>query len=267
MMTELSTTLTDQVLGYLGLAPSTPDLGYLNALIGQYGQRVPWESASRIARYARAAGSASPNWTEQFWRDAMQLGTGGTCFESNRAFFGLLTQLGFRGYLTINNMNQTIGCHTAIVVEIGDQRFLVDAGYPIYGALPLDPQRATVCETPYLTFEAEPIGAGEYLITNRPHPKPYMFNLIDRPIDDATYRAATIADYGPGGFFLNRVILRKVIDGCIWRFDSNLPRVLEQFRAGERIEHPLDDAPAPQLSRRFQISEPIVAAALASLAR
>ena len=66
---------------------------------------MPWESASRIVRRARHTESADCVLLgAEFWESHFALGTGGTCYESNYAFFGLLRRIGFEGYLTINDM-------------------------------------------------------------------------------------------------------------------------------------------------------------------
>lgn len=263
----LSDRLTHRVLAHLQVGPAAPDLALLDRLLYQYGQTVPWESASRIVKRARTSDlRAAPRWSEEFWEDALQRGTGGTCFESNYAFQALLDSLGYQSYLTINDMSATVGCHTAIVVRLDERSWLVDAGYPIYVALPLDPQRETERATPAISYRVEPVSRDRYVISNWPHPRPYMFDLVDRPVDQAAYRAATTNDYGPDGLFLDQLVLRKLIDGTIWRFDSAArPYQLEQFRAGSRTTQPLDDAPAAALSRTFGIEAGIVEQALRAL--
>jgi N-acetyltransferase len=266
MVPPLDPAIARMALDHLQVAPAAPDLALLATLLHQYGRRVPWESASRIARAAQSAGTPPPRWSEEFWRDARDLGTGGTCFESNRAFLALLRSLGYEGYLTINDMQETAACHTAIVVTLGGARWVVDAGYPIYAPLRLDPEQVTEATTPYLTYTAEPLGGGRWQLFNRPHPKPYLYTLIDAPVSDADYRAATEADYGPGGLFLSRVIIRKLLGGDIWRFDSAAPSpAVVQFRDGALTEHPIvGDVPAA-LAQRFGVDEGVIAAAIRSL--
>jgi hypothetical protein len=265
----LSPELTARVLCYLQLTPATPDLAMLDQLMLRYAQTVPWESASRIAKAAHTADyTEAPRWPAEFWENAIEYGTGGTCFESNNAFIALLKALGFDAYLTINNMGETIGCHTATIVQLGGEQWLADVGYPLYQPLPLDPRQPTTRATPYLTFHAEPQGEGHYRITKSPHPEPYMFDLIDQPVDEATYRAATINDYGPDGLFLNRFILRKIIGDSAWRFDSNVPEpVLQRFYDGQRSDTPIEGEPATVLSEHFGIDRAILATAFEALAR
>jgi hypothetical protein len=53
-MTEpLTPEETKAALAFLGVASGAPDLALLDTLIAAYGRRVPWESASRIAKRAR----------------------------------------------------------------------------------------------------------------------------------------------------------------------------------------------------------------------
>jgi arylamine N-acetyltransferase len=261
----LSPALTEQVLAHLGVAQAEPNLGLLERLIEGYGQRVPWESASRIARVA--GGQASPRWADEFWADALGRGTGGTCYESNWAFFALLRSLGYSGYLTINNMHESIGCHTAIVVQLAGQPWLVDVGLPIYVALPLDPQATTERASPYLAYQAQPTSAGRYRIGRSPHPKSYAFDLIDEPVDDVAYQRATAADYGPTGLFLQQVIINKLVDGAIWRFNSaEPPYQLQHFDGPVRSDYQLTGDIAAQLGAHFAIDAAVVAAALAQLA-
>lgn len=255
------------VLDYLGVTEAAPSVGFLDTLLAGYTQKVAWESASRIVRRAiTPATDDCPRWPDEFWQMALHLGTGGTCFESNLAFFALLRSLGFAGHLTINDMGEQVGCHTAIVIGLDGQQWLVDVGLPIYAALPLDESQPMHRATPILTYHTVPIGAGKFEIERSPHPRPNCFTLINRPIEPVAYHAATTRDYGDGGLFLDRVVINKVVDGEVWRFNSSeQPLHLEQFIKGERVDHVLEgdfDAVGAVVGRRFGIAAEIVQAAL-----
>lgn len=263
----LSPHLTDRVLAHLGVLPAPPTRALLNNLIEAYTRTVPWESAFRIAKRARTDKTEDcPRWSEEFWGDAMEHGGGGTCFESNYAFFRLLLALGYDGYLTINNMGTKIGCHTAIVLHLEGGQWLADVGLPLFVPIPLDGERPTTRACPLTTYSVTPDGEGRFTIERSPHPAPYCFTLIDRAIEDADYRAATTADYGPGGLFLNRVIVNKVINGQIWRFNSAEPPLhLEAFRDGERTDHPITGDAADVVGRHFGMEVETVRAALVAV--
>lgn len=257
--------LADEVLTALGLQRRPPAPAYLNELLAAYTGRVPWESAFRIVRRAGTAATADcPRWPETFWREALTLGAGGTCFESNYAFYALLLALGYEGHLTINNMGEMQACHTAIVLHIEGRRWLADVGLPLFAALPIDPQAATETDSPFFRYTVRPDGPDRYQIERSPHPAPNCFTLIDRPIPDTPYRRATTADYGPGGLFLDRVIINKVVEGQLWRFNSGeRPLHLAQFVGETRRDHPLGDDPATDLAAHFEMDRATIHEALA----
>lgn len=259
----LDAPLTKEVLAHLGVAPAAPTVDLLDDLVTTYTRAVPWESASRIARRAATPATADcPRWPDEFWRQALAHGTGGTCFESNYAFFSLLRALGYEGYLTINNMSEQIGCHTAIVILLGGQQWLVDVGMPIYLPLPFGPDAAEPRRTPFHTYRVRPDGRGRYQVERAPHPNPNCFTLFDCPVPDATYRAATTADYEPTGYFNDRVILTKVIGDRIWRFNGINPPLMESFVYGGRADESLAGDYAEEVAARFGIDVKIVRTAL-----
>lgn len=266
-MNQLSATLRDQVLAHLQVMPAAPSVDLLDRLLTAYVRTIPWETASRIAKKARAADlAACPRFPDEFWHDALTAGTGGTCYESNYAFISLLTTLGFDAYLTVNDMNETIGCHTAIVVRIAGDRWLADAGFPLYGSIRLEDGEETQRVTPFSTYTVRPEPNHRYSVWRAPHPAPYTFTLIDTPIPEAEYRAVTERDYGELGLFLDRLVINKIIDETSWRFNSKESlHNLQRFEDGVRYDHPFEEATAQKLSAHFGIAEEVLQEALDAL--
>ena len=67
MSPPLAPDLTRAVLEFLGVAPGPATGDLLHALATAYPTRVPWESASRIARRAVTPDRAAcPRWPEAF---------------------------------------------------------------------------------------------------------------------------------------------------------------------------------------------------------
>lgn len=253
----LPRTSAQEILDHLGVDRKRPTPAFLDELVAAYARAVPWESVSRIVRRAHKGETADcPRWPPQFWAEALEMGAGGTCFESNYAFLTLLQSLDYSAYLTINDMAHSVGCHTAIVVQVDGGRFLVDAGFPLYLPVPLQRGRVTGRQSPFHTYTIRPTGADRYEVERDRHPHPNCFTLVDRPVDEGRYRAATTADYGPDGYFLDKIIVNKVIDGAAWRYNSaKHPPHLQSFHDGKRSIHPLEgDVPAA-LSRHFDMDE------------
>lgn len=254
------------ILTYLGCVGGAPNLAMLATLVHAYVRRVPWESAFRIARKHEDA-NVLARLPDEFWKDALTRGGGGTCFESNLAFFALLRALGFDGYLTVNNMQESIGCHTAIVVFLDGKAYLTDVGIPLHRPLLLSSERVTRSRSLFHEYIARPETDARYTIERTRHPKRYIFTLIDKPVDVADYIAASNADYGASGLFLDRVIINKVIDNVAWRFSSaETPYRLERFGAdGSRQISPLvEDSLVATLAAHFAMDGGVIERALAA---
>ncbi len=261
---QLDRHLFSAVLRHLHISPAAPDLRFLDRLLGAYVRTVPWESALRIVKRACTAELADcPRWPEEFWQDHLQLGGGGTCFESNYAFSSLLHALGFEGYLTINDMGDSIGCHTAIIVLIQGQKWLVDAGFPIYAPLPVSANGVMHRATPFYHYTIRPQSPGRYQIERQPHPNWVAFTLIDRPVTIEQYRQATTADYGPDGHFLDRVIIHKILNEQAWRFNAGEePPQFTHFDFGRRLDHPITADIATAIATKFCLDKETVCRAL-----
>lgn len=117
--------MTENILQHLRVKRSPPTLEYVQELITAYCSNVPWESVSKIIRKDLCGRTTDCLRLEnEFWRSAFQNGTGGTCYESNWAFFCLLRNLGFEGYLTINRIIDKSSVHSAIVIVISVENTL-----------------------------------------------------------------------------------------------------------------------------------------------
>lgn len=257
--------LVRAILDVLECRGGSPSLRRLGMLVRGYVRTVPWESASRIVkRRATTLTTGCPRWPEEFWADALSRGAGGTCFESNYAFFALLNSLGYEGYLTINDMGTSAGCHTAIIIRLHPARLLVDVGLPVYAPLPIEMGRVTRRRSLFHTYTVRPQVGQRYRIERSRHPQRDMFTLVDRPVTRDEYEAAVADDYGEAGYFLDRVIISKVIDNSIYRFNGGeQPYRLERFDQRGKAEVPLlyRDA-AGELAGHFGIERSIIAAAL-----
>jgi arylamine N-acetyltransferase len=256
------------ILDYLELVPAdSPGLSFLEELISAYTRRVPWESAFRIVKRGRTRDLVDcPRWPDEFWTEAIEKGGGGTCFESNYAFFALLISLGYRGYLTINNMGNSTGCHAAIVLKIGGSLWLADVGLPVYRPLPVNAQVKTIRSSRFHRYTVTPEGNKSFQIDRDRHPLPNCYTLINQPVPDAQFRQATTDDYGPEGHFLDQVIVTKVVGELVWRFSSReRPFLLERFEDGKKYTQRLPEGErelAAVVGHRFSIDEDTVCTAL-----
>ena len=261
----LPAALTERVLRHFGLpADPPPNLNTLGALVAAYTRKLPWESASRIVRRAEVdAAQACALFGADFWQSHFQHGTGGTCYESNYAFFGLLRRLGYQGYLTINDIGGALGCHSAIVLLLDGDKYLVDVGFPLYIALPLPANGETTASCSIMDYRLAREDGDSYQLQRIVGERVHGFRLHDRPVDADAYRDIAIHDYRhDGGQFLNEVVIHKIVAEELWRFHSDVrPLCLQQFVNGQRIDHELGDDAAAEVAAKFSVARAVVAGA------
>jgi arylamine N-acetyltransferase len=250
----LPSSLLRSVLRHLKVPEAPPSPAHLQAVINAYVSRVPWESASRIAKRAACTVlEGCPRWPEEFWQDHLAGGWGGTCFESNYALLEILRALGYEAAFTINDMDESVGCHSALVARLDGAQWLVDVGIPVFTPILIDPARPTSAESAFHAYALEPTGVGEYRLTRDRHPRPYVYDLRAAPVSERTYREAVEGDYDlRTGLFLDRVVINKVIGGVQQRFSSiESPLRIQSFRSGVESQEELGEDPAAELAARF----------------
>jgi len=265
-MTLISNSLTTDILNYLGCPPKAPTLRYLNHLIHAYIRKVPWESVSRIIkRHTTPETKNCPRLPEEFWKDAMKYGFGGTCFESGLAFYSLLTALGYEGYLTVNDMGESRGCHAAIVIVINGQKYLVDNTIPVHAAIHIDPQKTVRQRTALFDYKLQPTSENKYEVERSHRPSKNLFTLIDIPVSLLDYLAIVEDDYSETtGRFLKSVVMVKVVNEMGMRFFSDQkPYKLESFDRAGRMERFIEPEALPHiLAELYQLPEDSIATAL-----
>ena len=262
---KLDDTFVDGALAFLKLRRQQPTFEYLNALIDAFIHRVPWESVFRILkRDATSTTTDCPRFPREVWSDAMKFGGGGTCFEINYAFFALLKALGYEGYMTLNDMDEAKACHAAIMIFYDAQKYLVDVSVPFPRAYAFFADSTVHQYTPWLNFSIEPKGENCYEVRRAPHARPYIFTFNDIHVSEEDFEAAIEADYLSTGWFLNRVVINKMIGETAWLFNSDTkPARLESFDHNGKHEIPLNpETLAESLAERFQIPAGKISAAL-----
>lgn len=262
---KLNEAFVDDLLAFLKLRRRQPSVEYLDALIGSFIRKVPWESVFRIIkRNAMAATADCPRFPREVLSDAMKFGGGGTCFEINYAFFALLNVLGYEGYMTLNDMGDEQACHAAIVIFFNDQKYLVDVSVPFPRPYAFFPEATVYQYTPWLNFTIKPTGVNRYEITRAPHAHPTIFTFNDVPTSEEDFEAAIEADYLPTGYFLNRVVINKMLGERAWLFNSaTQPYMLESFNHDGKHEIPLNpETLVESLAERYRMPAEKISAAL-----
>jgi hypothetical protein len=172
--------------------------------------------------------------------------------------------LGYEGYLTANNMGDTIGCHAAIVVLSNGSKYLVDATIPVHASIHIDPRRTTRRSTAFHDYTLRPVREAVYEVERSHHPNRNAFTLIDTPVSLPDYQAVVREDYSETGRFLKSVVMVKVIDDKVWRFNSDQkPYKVESFNRTTKSETIVpSEALTPLLADLFRLPQDSVRDAL-----
>lgn len=255
------------ILAYLELAAQPPSHDYLSQVLAAWSQHIPWESASRIARHQiPGTPETYARIPEVFFRDALRLGTGGTCFESNLALRSLLQSLGFTCTLAFCDMSgEQENPHCTVLVRDGRKYYLADAGFPIPAALPLDSRQTTSIDVPVYTYFADPVGENRWQIRRTSGSiAGDCFVLKTEPVDDVTFWNRLLRDHQPDGLFLEQTIISKHDRDQILRYSTDKGLI----RRYSGLEEPVELSPEQQenlpatLAESFGMNESVIRAAL-----
>ncbi len=240
---ELSDDEVGAALEFLEVERAAPSRQFLTRLQRAYKVRVPWETASRVVRASEVRElEERPRRPPEFWALAMEQGSGGTCFESNYAFWALLQGLGFEVALHVNDMpqDQLIACHSSLVVAVDGERYLTDVGMGMQLVAPV-PLRASGTGSaggPEFRNDVRRVASNRWRLEIDGTPERLrlaaglVYEFVDRAWSVEAYDAHVVRDYGAEGLFLDAVrVTRTSEDGSVVRLSP--PDVLVRFD-GER---------------------------------
>jgi N-hydroxyarylamine O-acetyltransferase len=115
-------------LGLLGVPRRAPDAGALAELMRAQVLGVPFENVTSLLRRRAHAGRPVPPIDADELLASWEAGRGGgVCYEIADLFGRLLAALGYRVYPVLGFITFP-GSHQALLVQLGDERLLVDVG-------------------------------------------------------------------------------------------------------------------------------------------
>lgn len=161
-------------------------------------------------------------------------------------------------------MGESRGCHAAITILLGGQKYLVDITIPVHVAMRINPCSVTRRQTPCIDFAIRPTQENVYEVLRSHHPKRTAFTLIDIPVSLPTYRTIMQNDYLETGNFNRSIAVNLVIQDKTTRFFSDhKPYRLECFNKHGKQEIPLQIETLPcVLAETFHMPEENIAVAL-----
>jgi arylamine N-acetyltransferase len=239
---------TDEILEALDLSRAEPGLGFLRAVFNRFNARVPFETASKILRHSEFSDpDAKPRRPELFWREHLELGTGGTCFARVAAFDALLRSLGFATGKVLGRVEQD-GDHAALVVDEESGIAICDVGFPLPAILP---GRDGRIETAILDLEVSRTERGFRIEFDAGVPEgPRELEIFDARVSDGEFDARWRATFNPRSRFLSEVLLRRQEESRVVSYARGEVRVDDRH---SRLTVPIGPPRAARLASLFEI--------------
>ena len=190
---NLPQALVESVLTRLGFADMPPsDLAGLNGLYAAYCAGVPSDNILKRIWLAGDRKAPMPGGDpNEFFRNWLAHGTGGTCFPINGGLCALLQAAGFAARRiagSVDNGGDDLdGNHGSVLVRLGDLDYLADGQIASFRPLPLVPGDRTSTGNGIHDIRAEPAD-GKFDIYFFPGPRrdrPFLFRTELRydPVD------------------------------------------------------------------------------------
>ena len=172
--------------GHFGISTGDPDLDLLRAVVSSF-SRVPYENITKIIRrFTEPDPDRRLRGPEEVMGGFVSRHTGGTCFSLTWCLGSILSDAGYRCYPVMADMKRP-NVHCALVVRVGEGKYLVDPGYLLGGPVELGVGNVTV-PTSFGTVELRPRGAASYdLFTVAGGEKNWRYRLRTTPVPKAAF--------------------------------------------------------------------------------
>ena len=193
----LAPELVERILQEFGLCrrPSV-DLVGLNTVYAAFSGNVPFDNIQKRIWFASSQTTPLPGGDpNEFFKNWLRHGTGGTCWPINGALCGLVRALGFDARRIVGSViveGYPRGAnHGSVLVTLDDTNYLVDAWMVSFKALPLISGRATSTGSGIHDISAMPIENGfeiySYAGWIREQPLPFRIEPEYDPVDHAFF--------------------------------------------------------------------------------
>ena len=248
--------------------PMEPTADALDELHAAYLRHVPFENATKLIKAARVMSpDAAIRGPVEFWEDHLRWGSGGTCFASSYAYQFLLRFLGFRSRLLFCHLPaEKPQAHTALLVEIGDARWLVDVGYALPVPVALPARLTTLRATPLYDIELRRGLQDECLLfTEDARGQRFRYRFVPRAVSEGAYLAAWRESFRLEALYMRRLAFGRFRAGVRYLYKEP-GRIYAISRLGEETI-PLQGQEATALAGFFKFPEVLLDTALRSADR
>ena len=158
--------------------------------------RIPYENITKIIRWADAGGLEQARRSpEEVINDHIRWGTGGTCFSLTSTLCWLARCMGFEAEYLLADRSYGQNTHSALLVRIDGEPYLVDPGYLITEPVPMTLSAQMKIEAGGEQLTLIPGGNGISLFTSRAGKIVHRLTYKTTPVDDGEFNKAWDASF------------------------------------------------------------------------
>jgi arylamine N-acetyltransferase len=255
----------DLFLGHFGLDRGAPPADLLRDTARAF-SRIPYENLTKILKLDRE-GSAerARRHPPEVVADHIALGAGGTCFSLTAALLHIVRALGFEAQPILADRKYGPNTHCAMVVTIDRRPHLIDPGFLITEAIPLDGGEVTRLATAFneVVLTRRKGGAEIDLHTLQKGNRTYRLSFKAAPADPGEFLKAWDDSFT---WDMMRYPLLTRVAGDRQLYLQGLHRHLRSREGIQRDEIGLDELPA-RIGEDFGVDPRIAARAIEVLRR
>jgi arylamine N-acetyltransferase len=226
---------TNLFLKHFELDRSDPGMGLLKNLVRAFAA-LPYENVTKIIRFHKFSG-----WEERLRKpaevveDHVRIASGGTCFSLTETLGSILQELGFGCRYRMADMHYGSNIHCALIVALGDSRFLVDPGYLLGRPVPLPSEGSVTIDTPFNTVRIERAEGSYNLYTREKGVEKWRYRLKDREVSETEFKDHWIRSFS-FNMMNNILITRATEEGHLYVRDRHFRWMNRSSRESAKIK-------------------------------
>jgi arylamine N-acetyltransferase len=239
--------VTDLFIAHFRVPAGEPDLELLRALVESFSV-IPYENLTKIIKKFTSQGLKERlRGPEEVLKGHIERHTGGTCFSLTYCLGAVLRGAGYSCHPVMADMKRP-NIHCALVVHIGEKRYLVDPGYLLGEPVELSDMTVTV-PTSFGTVELRPRAGERYdLLTVSGGETKWRYRVRTAPVPRSLF-----LKYWQESFSLpmmNSIQLTRLTDsGHLYIRDHHL----RLRRGGEKLNENIRSELEQRIEREFGI--------------
>jgi arylamine N-acetyltransferase len=216
------------------LTYQSADLHFLKSLAEAF-SHLPYENVTKILKGAGNSVSEEKfRRTPEVLEDHLRWNTGGTCFSLCNALQQILESCGYRSFIAMADMHYGANIHCAVIVETGEERYLLDPGYLLHHPIPL-PKVQISQDTPMNTVILTNEGNEKYsLFTEEYGIQRWRYRLRAKPVSHKEFEKHWLHSFSLNG--MEHILLTRLHEsGRIYYRKDRLELIGPQGRTSQKI--------------------------------